>query len=153
MLGLRSTVSREVLRASQAQQWRCISEEQLNASPEHLQDLFRRNLDKASRKRPEGGQVVRTTRREALALYREILRYSNLFVWKDHQGRTWRDLIRHSTRKEYEDAKHEQDPEIVNKLIITGRDAMHRTVESFMAKRAHIIREEVAAHDANQPQR
>lgn len=30
-----------------------------------------------------------TTRREALSLYREILRVTRLFVWKDQQGRMW----------------------------------------------------------------
>jgi hypothetical protein len=38
-------------------------------------------------------------RREALTLYRDILRYSNLFVWKDSSGRVWRDVIRASARK------------------------------------------------------
>ncbi len=37
--------------------------------------------------------------REALALYREILRYSNLLVWKDAKGNMWRDVIRASARK------------------------------------------------------
>jgi hypothetical protein len=37
--------------------------------------------------------------REALTLYRDILRYSNLFVWKDASGRVWRDVIRASARK------------------------------------------------------
>lgn len=52
--------------------------------------------------------------------------------------------------QEFEDARFEQDPEIVNRLIITGRDAMTRTVEAFVAKRAKIIEEEAAALDARQ---
>lgn len=84
----------------QQQQWRCISEEQLNASQDHLQELFHRTLDNASRRKPQDGRpAFLTTRREALSLYREVLRYSNLFVWKDQQGRVWRDVIRQSTRK------------------------------------------------------
>jgi len=35
----------------------------------------------------------------------------------------------------------------VNRLIITGRDAMHRTVEAFMQKRQQIIEEEDRAHN------
>lgn len=77
---------------------RYISEEQLNASQDHLDELFQRTLQNASRKKPEGRPVL-TTRREALCLYREVLRYSNLYVWKDNQGRVWRDVIRSSTRK------------------------------------------------------
>lgn len=38
----------------------------------------------------------------------------------------------------------------MNRLIITGRDAMTRTVEAFVAKRAKIIEEEAAALDARQ---
>lgn len=79
------------------QQIRWISEEQLNASQDHPDDLFHRTLQNASRKKSD--RPILTTRREALALYREVLRYSNLFVWKDNQGRVWRDVIRTSTRK------------------------------------------------------
>mmetsp|Transcript_22934 Transcript_22934/g.58573 ORF Transcript_22934/g.58573 Transcript_22934/m.58573 type:complete len:158 (+) Transcript_22934:64-537(+) len=132
------------------QQIRWISEEQLNASQDHLDELFHRTLQNASRKKSD--RPILTTRREALALYREVLRYSNLFVWKDNQGRVWRDVIRTSTRKEFEDARFERDPEIVNRLIITGRDAVSRSVEAFLAKRAQIIDEESAAHDARQQQ-
>jgi hypothetical protein len=53
--------------------------------------------------------------------------------------------------QEYEDARIETDPEIVNKLIITGREAVQRTVESFMKKRAAIIDEEAAAQDRMGP--
>lgn len=124
---------------------RFISEEQLNASQDHLEELFKRNLENASRKKPEDGRpTLLTTRREALRLYREILRYSNLFVWKDAQGRVWRDIIRNSTRKEFEDARMEPDPEIINRLIITGRECVQRTVESFIQKRKQIIEDEAS---------
>ncbi len=135
-------------------------------------------------------QLCAALRREALALYREVLRYSNLFVWKDAQGRAWRDVIRTSTRKvqavhcavhhlgswrahhllaerergvlrvaerahtqEFEDARIETDPEIINKLIITGRDAVQRTVEAFMKKRRSIIEEEAALQERGAPPR
>jgi hypothetical protein len=62
---------------------RLISEEQLGASEDQLQEMFQRNMAKASRRKPEDERpTILTTRREALRLYREILRYSNLFVWK-----------------------------------------------------------------------
>lgn len=83
-----------------------------------------------------------TTRREALSLYREVLRYSNLFVWRDEVGRPWRDVIRASARQEFEAARHEPDPELINRMIVTGRDAVQRTVEGFMQKRQRIIAEE-----------
>lgn len=86
-----------------------------------------------------------TARREALALYREVLRYSNLFVWRDDRGRMWRDVIRASARAEFEAARAEADPELVTRMIVTGRDAVQRSVEGFMRKRRAIIEEEGAA--------
>jgi hypothetical protein len=132
---------------------RHISEEQLGADADAVADLFQRNLLHASRKKPEHGRPpILTTRREALALYREVLRYSNLFVWKDERGRMWRDVIRDSTRKEYEAARFEPDPEIINKLIITGRDCVQRTMETFGSKRRQIIEEEAASqHQGGRP--
>ncbi|KAF8060016.1 hypothetical protein HT031_004954 [Scenedesmus sp. PABB004] len=86
-----------------------------------------------------------TTRREALSLYREVLRYSRLFVWRDEHGRRWRDVLRASARAEFEAARREPDPEIINRLIVTGRDAVARAVEGVMRRRAAIIEEEAAA--------
>lgn len=73
---------------------RSISDDQLNADGARVADLFEKNMASASRKRSGGQQTLLvdgvprliTTRREALHLYREILRYSNLFVWKDVNG-------------------------------------------------------------------
>lgn len=85
--------------------YRHISEEQINADGATVAELFEQNMSKASRRRPheasssysstEGGPPrLLTTRREALHLYREIMRYSNLFVWKDDKGVPWRDILR-----------------------------------------------------------
>jgi hypothetical protein len=89
------------------QQVRCISEEQLGASPERVAELFERSLQRATRKRAEPQPPgLLTTRRESLGLYREILRYSALFVWRDERGRVWRDVIRKSARGEAVAAQH-----------------------------------------------
>jgi hypothetical protein len=85
-----------------------------------------------------------TTRREALSLYREILRYSNLFVHRDEHGRMWRDVLRANARAEFEIARHEPDPELINRMIVTGRDAVQRIVDAYMRKRQRIIEEETA---------
>jgi hypothetical protein len=89
-----------------------------------------------------------TSRREALSLYREVLRYSNLFVWRDEKGRVWRDVIRQSARAEFEAARYETDPELVARMLVTARDAVQRSVEGFMAKRARIIADEAARADS-----
>ena len=117
---------------------RYISEEQLNAPADAVADLLQRASAGRSRKDSQAGRGILTTRREALALYREVLRHSNLFRWKDVQGNEWRDVIRRSARQEFEAARYEQDPGLVSKLIITGRDAVLRTVEVFLKKRQEL---------------
>lgn len=46
--------------------------------------------------------------------------------------------------QEFEDARLEPDPEIINKLIITGRDAVQRVVETFWKRRNAIIEDEAS---------
>lgn len=107
-------------------------------------NIYRPTKAEREQQRQQAPSRLLTTRREALALYREVLRYSNLFVWKDEHGRMWRDVIRSSARQEFEAARFEPDPELINRMIVTGRDAVQRTVEGFMKKRARIIDDEAS---------
>lgn len=56
---------------------RHLSEEQLNASTDSVGDLFKNSITNKSRRVDgmDGRPLVLTTRREALGLYREILRF------------------------------------------------------------------------------
>jgi hypothetical protein len=83
-----------------------------------------------------------TTRKEALSLYRAVIRASVLFVWKDSKGHVWKDVIRESARKEFEQGKHERDPEMVNRLILSGREAVDVALDKFMEQRQKIMDEE-----------
>jgi hypothetical protein len=56
----------------------------------------------------------------------------------------WRDVLRANARAEFEVARHEPDPELINRMIVTGRDAVQRIVEAYMLKRQRIIEEETA---------
>jgi hypothetical protein len=38
--------------------------------------------------------------------------------------------------------RHEQDPEVVNRLLVSGRDALQQTMDRFLAKREQIISNE-----------
>lgn len=119
----------------------------IGADPEQVADLLEANIyhpSKAEREqlRQQSRSRLLTTRREALSLYREVLRYSNLFVWKDEHGRMWKDVIRASARQEFEAARREPDPELVNRMIVTGRDAVQRAVQGFLRQRGRIIDEE-----------
>lgn len=77
--------------------------------------------------------------------YRDIWRYSVLFVWKDEAGRPWRDVLREGARQEFEMTRHLKDPEQVNRLLLSGRDAVEKVLEKFEAKRQQIQQQENAA--------
>ena len=49
-----------------------------------------------------------------------------------------RDVLRASARQEFEAARCEADPEIVNRLLVVGRDAVHRVAERGLDKRQQI---------------
>ena len=83
-----------------------------------------------------------TTKREALSLYRAVWRASFMFVWKNERGVEWKDVIRESARKEFEAARQERDPEMVARLLLTGRDYLDQAVRKFLEKRQKIIDEE-----------
>jgi hypothetical protein len=56
----------------------------------------------------------------------------------------WRDVLRANARAEFEVARNEPDPELINRMIVTARDAVQRIVEAYMRKRQRIIQEETA---------
>jgi len=66
------------------------------------------------------------------------MRITALFDWPNEHGMLWRDVLRKSAREEFEQARNEQDPEIVNRLLVVGRDAVHQVAEKFIEKRKHI---------------
>ena len=110
------------------------------------EDFIERSLDQASqegarKKDPKERSHIEvlTTKREALSLYRAVWRASFLFVWKNEKGEEWRDVIRESARKEFEAARHETDPEMITRLLLTGRDYLDQAMEKFMSKRQAIL--------------
>lgn len=62
--------------------------------------------------------------REALRLYREILRTAKHFTWVNEKGEVWGDVLKRSARSEFEAARHERDPEIIARLLFVGRDCL-----------------------------
>ena len=112
------------------------------------EDFIERSLDQASKqgakKREASPSEVLTTKREALSLYRAVWRASFLFVWRNEKGEEWRDVIRESARKEFEAARHEKDPEMVARLLLTGRDYLDQAMQKFVDKRQKIIDDELS---------
>ena len=67
-------------------------------------------------------------------MYREILRTAKHFHWvDDRSGEPWNALLRRQARREFDEARQEQDPLIVARLIVTGRDCLHQVQERFNA--------------------
>ncbi|KAH9693548.1 complex 1 protein containing protein expressed [Citrus sinensis] len=118
--------------------------------PDTLEELLDRHLEKREKKKSldddEGEMLSRqrltSTRREALSLYRDILRATRFFMWPDERGVLWRDILRESVRKEFEEARFEKDPEIVTRLLIGGRDAVQSALEKLAEKQRQQIDKE-----------
>ena len=72
-----------------------------------------------------------TSRKEALSLYREILRTTKAFHWCDENGKPWSILLRQEARKEFEQSKDEKDPLIIARMLVTGRDCVQQIQQKF----------------------
>ncbi|KAK9838540.1 hypothetical protein WJX81_006082 [Elliptochloris bilobata] len=100
-----------------------------------MQEILARNLDA----RGLGAPPLLTTQREALSLYRAILRHSLLYTWDNEAGQPWRDVIRQSARAEFEAVRPQRDPETIARLLVTGRDCLQQAAEKFDAKRKSLL--------------
>ncbi|XP_074263762.1 uncharacterized protein LOC141586448 [Silene latifolia] len=87
-------------------------------------------------------QRLTSTRREAMCLYRDILRATRFFMWPDSRGILWRDILRENARKEFEDARFEKDPEIITRLLVGGRDAVQAAIDKLAEKQREQIEKE-----------
>ncbi|XP_058089735.1 uncharacterized protein LOC131236511 [Magnolia sinica] len=111
----------------------------LHNGPDTVEELLDRHLVK---KQPPNGddeedkilarQRLTSTRREALSLYRDILRATRFFAWPNARGVPWRDVLRDNARREFEEARYERDPEIVTRLLIGGRDAVQAALDKLV---------------------
>ena len=72
------------------------------------------------------------SRAEALSLYREILRTAKHFHWCDEtSGQPWNARLKAETRKEFEAAREENDPLIIARLLVQGRDCVQQVQTRF----------------------
>jgi hypothetical protein len=49
------------------------------------------------------------------------------------------DVIKESARKEFEQSKYEQDPEIIARLLVTGRDCLNQVTEKVNYHYYHVL--------------
>lgn len=74
------------------------------------------------------------TRREALALYRQVLRAARLFDFADETGQPWRRRIEQSAREEFEQGRHAQSGEEAAKMVVDGQKALEEVVRRLSEK-------------------
>lgn len=122
----------------------------LHEGPDTIDELLDRHLvknDKPLDDDDEDQDLINrrrltSTRPEALNLYRDIIRATRFFMWPHSTGVLWRDILRHNARREFEEARFETDPEIVTRLLIGGREALHSALEKLADKQRQQIEKE-----------
>ncbi|XP_010471752.1 PREDICTED: uncharacterized protein LOC104751497 [Camelina sativa] len=118
----------------------------LHEGPDTVEELLDRHLAKKEKKVIDDDEAallnrqrLTSTRREALSLYRDILRATRFFMWIDSRGNLWRDVLRENARKEFEAARFETDPEVITKLLINGSDAVSSALDKLAEKQREMI--------------
>ncbi|KAF8405464.1 hypothetical protein HHK36_010370 [Tetracentron sinense] len=112
----------------------------LHNGPDTVEELLERHIVKKEKSYDDEEDEIlarrrlTSTRREALSLYRDILRATRFFVWPDSRGFLWRDVLRENARREFEEARFEKDPEVITRLLIGGRDAVQDALDKLVAK-------------------
>ncbi|PKI34335.1 hypothetical protein CRG98_045251 [Punica granatum] len=120
----------------------------LHNGPDTVEELLDRHVVKKVKSLDDEEEELQaqrrltSARREALSLYRDILRASRFFMWPDSRGVLWRDVLRENARQEFEEARFEKDPEIVTRLLIGGRDAVQSALEKLAEKQRQQIEKE-----------
>ena len=83
--------------------------------------------------------------REALQLYREILRTAKGFWWEDDYGQPFGEQLAKSARREFEDWRGERDPEVIANRIMVRALARNSPV---LARRCRPRAGELCSRDA-----
>ncbi|KAJ1424189.1 Complex 1 LYR protein [Sesbania bispinosa] len=132
----------------------CWGLRQLHEGPDTVEELLDRHLVKKDKTKDDNSSDellnrsrLTSTRREALSLYRDILRASRFFTWPDSNGVLWRDVLRDSARREFELARFETDPEIVTRLLIGGHEAVHSAIDKLTEKQRQQIQKDRGGSD------
>ncbi|DAZ97258.1 TPA: hypothetical protein N0F65_009309 [Lagenidium giganteum] len=88
-------------------------------------------------------------RREVLRLYREILRTTRQFEWKNEQAELWSTVLRKNARSEIENARHETDSETISKRIIIGWDCVAQVQQKMVEKQQELQQQATSAPPSN----
>eukprot|EP01036_Dinobryon_divergens_P025655 gene25655-34228_t len=87
--------------------------------------------------------MIKSLRSESLKLYRDILRATKLFTWPNEKGELWSEILRKNARREFEQARHESDPQIITKLLFVVHEDIYRAAaifaSSYVSRLLHIF--------------
>ncbi|KAH0990652.1 hypothetical protein GBA52_002135 [Prunus armeniaca] len=125
----------------------------LHEGPDTIEELLDRHIVKKEKHLDDEEEELlnrrrlTSTRREALGLYRDIIRATRFFMWPDSRGVLWRDVLRENARKEFEEARFETDPEIITRLLIGGHDAVQSAIDKLAEKQRQQIQKERGGGD------
>ncbi|KAL3378109.1 hypothetical protein AABB24_004169 [Solanum stoloniferum] len=117
----------------------------LHHGPDTMEELLDRHVVKKEKSLDDdendllNRQRLTSSRREALSLYRDVIRVTRFFMWANSQGIPWRDVLRENVRKEFEEARFERDPEVITRLLIGGRDALQASLDKLAEKQKQEI--------------
>ncbi|PHT28167.1 hypothetical protein CQW23_32248 [Capsicum baccatum] len=117
----------------------------LHHGPDTMEELLDRHVVKREKSLDDeknellNRQRLTSSRREALSLYRDVIRATRFFMWANSQGNLWRDVLRENVRKEFEEARFERDPEVITRLLIGGRDALQAALDKLVEKQKQEI--------------
>ncbi|KAH0718540.1 hypothetical protein KY285_014571 [Solanum tuberosum] len=117
----------------------------LHHGPDTMEELLDRHVVKKEKSLDDdendllNRQRLTSSRREALSLYRDVIRATRFFMWANSQGIPWRDVLRENVRKEFEEAQFERDPEVITRLLIGGQDALQAALDKLVEKQKQEI--------------
>ncbi len=110
-------------------------------------------LSKGVHQLPREKQKIKN--KEALKIYRSILKLTREFTWHDENNRLWAERIKSSARQEFELARYEKDPFLIGQMIITSKEAIEKVREKLIQKYYKVNQELVSGtlHSQNAPRR
>ncbi|KAF5190269.1 Complex 1 lyr protein [Thalictrum thalictroides] len=125
----------------------------LHNGPDTIDELLERHVVKKEKSYNSDEEEIfkhqrlTSTRREALSLYRDILRATRFFIWPDTRGVLWRDILRENARREFEEARLEKDPEVITRLLIGGRDSVQAALDKLVEKQKQELAKDQATRN------
>ncbi|KAJ7298619.1 hypothetical protein O6H91_02G068400 [Diphasiastrum complanatum] len=125
----------------------------LHNGPDTLEGLLDEHLLTAKRAaamvdEEQARRRLTTTRREVFSLYRDVLRACRLFLWTNEKGVPWREVLRVSAREEFENTRHEKDPEVIARLLVVGRDSLEAAIDKMIEKQQQMLKTGPTSHSS-----